>query len=52
MTFSRALFIPWHSVIGAEISNTLHAQFVIEKSKRNPEVRRLAKSIRHGRATL
>ena len=52
MTFFRAVFVPWHRVIGAEIANTLRAQLDIEKSKRNPEVRRLAKRIGHGRATL
>lgn len=52
MTFFRALLIPWHRVIGAEIADTHHARLDIEKSKRNPEVRRFAKNIGHGRATL
>ncbi|AZO82939.1 hypothetical protein BOO88_14790 [Stutzerimonas stutzeri] len=51
MAFFRALFIPWHRVISAEISNALHVQPGIEQSERNPEIRCFAKNIRHGRAT-
>jgi hypothetical protein len=52
MTSFRALLIPWHRVIGAEIPDTRHARLDIKKPKRNPEVRRLTKNIGHGRATL
>ena len=51
MTFFRALFIPWHCVIGAEIANAFHAQLGVEQSERNPEVRCFTKYIRHGRTT-
>ncbi|CAI8820367.1 hypothetical protein EMIT0215P_10549 [Pseudomonas serboccidentalis] len=52
MTAGRALRIPRHGIVNAEVASALHAQIFIEQTEWNPHVSRPAKRVGHSRAAL